>query len=649
MLGGPTSTNTPRLPVAGLAIDAGGTPTNSSEIPPPATAGSQKTLAEQLMLILAGKLEEVTALQRVSELALEAISGKVTDFKHKFGSLNATDLIEGEGGASTSTTYDDSPDPLTSELADLSGTIHNALSTLSQQLTNSSTSWTREASNLEQTLDQLAASAHTTEERFFARGALAEVESIRGAFGAQATSLARRFVSFVDLHLIGADCELEFHRLQAVASSFAKFCSEAADRLTHFDPQHSILGKDVADLVCGAFEKALEIAQPALSHESGGFDCDPGDPTIPSKREPPPPDLDAPPHPTAAYLNLRITNGFELGVLAQSVQSRGVLEELLVALFTNAIEASADQESDRVISCEIGTNPAQDELYVAVVDSGPGIPEELLGHDVNRPRIFDPGFSTHPEREPTGASLSDVFILMTRLGGTLVASNIPHGGACLEARLPLFHPGKDNGLNHTSLTLATPWPLPQASESRWREIGARLHLRPEVLAEYLQIESTTGFPQDLGNLSVVVLQPLIEMGQTPLEALGRLIAITNKVGTFEKYLVDIVNKCLVNEDAERAKEIASAVRETMDPDGVARLDRAFAFLTDLFARYREGALPSGVTLKSPEIVPLVWEAVDCADEIGSIALGGNWAKSFATRLALREILRQQIGPNPQAA
>ncbi|HEY6394013.1 MAG TPA: ATP-binding protein, partial [Candidatus Binataceae bacterium] len=70
-------------------------------------------------------------------------------------------------------------------------------------------------------------------------------------------------------------------------------------------------------------------------------------------------------------------------------------------------------------------------VVVRVVDSGIGIPAENLN------RVFEPFFTTKGGRG-TGLGLSMAYGVMTRLGGSIAASNRPEGGAVFTLTFPLY-------------------------------------------------------------------------------------------------------------------------------------------------------------------------------------------------------------------
>ncbi len=82
-----------------------------------------------------------------------------------------------------------------------------------------------------------------------------------------------------------------------------------------------------------------------------------------------------------------------------------------------------------------GTLSAGDYVVAAFHDSGPGIPEEILG------RIFDPYFTT--KKEGSGLGLVTSYAIVKSHGGQITVSSPAGGGACFEVWLPATRQGKE--------------------------------------------------------------------------------------------------------------------------------------------------------------------------------------------------------------
>jgi signal transduction histidine kinase len=120
--------------------------------------------------------------------------------------------------------------------------------------------------------------------------------------------------------------------------------------------------------------------------------------------------------------------GVEYSGMAQaSVLARsGQLQQVIFNLLLNA--AQAMQGIGR-ISAVTELDPAGN-VTLTVRDEGPGIAPENMG------RMFEAFFTTKPGGEGTGLGLAISFEIVHELGGTILASNNPGGGACFRVELP---------------------------------------------------------------------------------------------------------------------------------------------------------------------------------------------------------------------
>ena len=99
------------------------------------------------------------------------------------------------------------------------------------------------------------------------------------------------------------------------------------------------------------------------------------------------------------------------------------LRQVFINLLVNAAQALPDDGADhneiRVVTATDGSGRA----VVEVLDSGPGIPEDVIG------RIFDPFFTTKPVGLGTGLGLAICHTIVTSMGGEITVHNRPEGGA----------------------------------------------------------------------------------------------------------------------------------------------------------------------------------------------------------------------------
>lgn len=108
------------------------------------------------------------------------------------------------------------------------------------------------------------------------------------------------------------------------------------------------------------------------------------------------------------------------------------LQQVLLNLVQNAHQAMARHPGERVLTVRVrGTDDA---ALIEVLDTGPGIPPEIL------PRIFDPFFTTKPPGEGSGLGLSVSYGIIAEHQGKLRAENRPGGGAAFLIELPLRPP-----------------------------------------------------------------------------------------------------------------------------------------------------------------------------------------------------------------
>jgi signal transduction histidine kinase len=121
------------------------------------------------------------------------------------------------------------------------------------------------------------------------------------------------------------------------------------------------------------------------------------------------------------------------GVLPACRGDKGLLEQALINLMTNAAQAMEGQKSERVIelgsSCRSFIEEGGRYVTLTVADSGPGIPGEI------REKIFDPFFTT--KDSGTGIGLSITHKIIADHGGFIRAGTSRWGGALFTIVLPV--------------------------------------------------------------------------------------------------------------------------------------------------------------------------------------------------------------------
>lgn len=103
------------------------------------------------------------------------------------------------------------------------------------------------------------------------------------------------------------------------------------------------------------------------------------------------------------------------------------LEQILVNLLSNAIDAAAEQDHGEVW---LSTERMGDKVRIQVRDNGAGIQEQ------DKPHLFEPFFTTKALGKGLGLGLSISYRLAKDMQGELLAENAPEGGAIFSLILP---------------------------------------------------------------------------------------------------------------------------------------------------------------------------------------------------------------------
>jgi two-component system NtrC family sensor kinase len=114
---------------------------------------------------------------------------------------------------------------------------------------------------------------------------------------------------------------------------------------------------------------------------------------------------------------------------------RHELQQVLLNLITNAVQAVGGLESGKPRRITLITSRSDGEAALRVRDTGPGVPKHLA------PYLFTPFFTTKAPGEGTGLGLSLSYGLVKAHGGTLTYDPPPEGGAEFRVTLPLYKPG----------------------------------------------------------------------------------------------------------------------------------------------------------------------------------------------------------------
>ncbi|MFL5402270.1 MAG: ATP-binding protein [Gemmatimonadales bacterium] len=114
------------------------------------------------------------------------------------------------------------------------------------------------------------------------------------------------------------------------------------------------------------------------------------------------------------------------------------LQQVLLNLVTNAVQAVAGLEAGKPRRITLSTAKGQGEATLRVRDSGPGVPKHLA------PYLFTPFFTTKAPGEGTGLGLSLSYGLVKTHGGALTYEPPPEGGAEFCVTLPLHEPAEQD-------------------------------------------------------------------------------------------------------------------------------------------------------------------------------------------------------------
>jgi len=119
------------------------------------------------------------------------------------------------------------------------------------------------------------------------------------------------------------------------------------------------------------------------------------------------------------------------------------LKQVFLNIIMNSADAMASMDlSDNdasAMTLVIETVNMQNSIELLFTDSGPGIPEEEIGH------IFDPFYTTKEPGKGTGLGLSVCYRIVEGLGGTIRAETSPQTKATIIIDIPLYHMKNEAG------------------------------------------------------------------------------------------------------------------------------------------------------------------------------------------------------------
>jgi len=122
----------------------------------------------------------------------------------------------------------------------------------------------------------------------------------------------------------------------------------------------------------------------------------------------------------------------ELGPdLPQVFADPNQLEQVFLNIVNNAVQSMDGNSREKVL--KIKTECSATHVKATLVDSGKGIPAEILG------KVFDPFFTTKDVSVGTGLGLSISFSIIKEHAGSIYAQNDADDGAMFIVELPISH------------------------------------------------------------------------------------------------------------------------------------------------------------------------------------------------------------------
>jgi two-component system C4-dicarboxylate transport sensor histidine kinase DctB len=108
-----------------------------------------------------------------------------------------------------------------------------------------------------------------------------------------------------------------------------------------------------------------------------------------------------------------------------------VLEQIIVNLLSNAIDAVAGVPDARIIMRVQCPTDAPDQVMLTIEDNGHGMTDDQLS------QIFEPFFTTKPMGEGLGLGLAISYSLACDIGAHLSANSQAGEGTCFTLILPM--------------------------------------------------------------------------------------------------------------------------------------------------------------------------------------------------------------------
>ena len=125
--------------------------------------------------------------------------------------------------------------------------------------------------------------------------------------------------------------------------------------------------------------------------------------------------------------NVRIESDLASDILVHGAE--GQLDIVLVNVIMNAVHAAAGVAAEPVVT--VASSIQGDSAVISITDNGPGIPQ------TQRSQVFDPFFTTRPDKSGLGLGLAISQSIVTQIGGSLSCDPDYAEGARFMLTLPL--------------------------------------------------------------------------------------------------------------------------------------------------------------------------------------------------------------------
>jgi len=180
--------------------------------------------------------------------------------------------------------------------------------------------------------------------------------------------------------------------------------------------------------------------------------------------------------------------------LPPTMADAGQVEQVVVNLLTNAIQALENRPEKRVV--EVATEFGNNRIRIIVSDNGPGIP------DVVMERIFDPFFTTKSPGKGTGLGLSICYSIVEEHKGRIWVESKAGKGARFYVELPVV---QSPGLVHAHAVEA---PVPERNPDAPAQRVLIVDDEPGIVDVLKQTLSERGYQTDTAANGVEALSRL---------------------------------------------------------------------------------------------------------------------------------------------